>query len=468
MLNPGQFERRLRGVSTAAVVGLVAILAALSYWQVYRSDLGEDDQNPRLLSAFVDPMRGRILDREGNVLARSEADGSRVYSDASVAHVLGYIDPRYGSQGAELAFNDVLTGEGTSGWRGAFEAEFGGRTARGEDLQLTIDPRLQAAAARALGSRKGAVVALDPRNGDILAMVSVPTYDPGALGEDGEALLRDEDSPLLNRATQGLYPPGSTFKVVTAASAFESGVITPATRVNCPGEIVVEGFPISCRNTPQGVGTYPFRDAFTFSVNAIFGDVGARLLGWNRLEATAARFGFGTRLDFTTDTARSQLHSSRADRTQVLLATTAFGQGELLATPLQMAVVAAIVANGGVLVQPHVGLNVVDRAGGKRSAETTTSRRVLTPEVARTLNDLMVGVIEAGQASGVAISGVRVAGKTGTAETGRAGVSHAWFIGFAGAGDAQVAVAVIVEDGGQGGSVAAPIAGQVLRAALAR
>lgn len=445
---------------------LVVLFGALAYWQVFRTDLATHATNPRILSDYYDPERGRLLDREGNELAVSDPDGSRRYLDQSLAHVLGYLSPTYGAQGAELVYNDLLAGKAGASWRAAFEAEFGRSASEGFDVQLTIDPAIQAAAVEGLAGRRGAVVALDPQTGEVLAMVSVPTYDPGAIEEIGEGLLEDETSPLLNRATQGLYPPGSTFKTVTAAAALENGVIDPDTTVECFDSIVIDGFPIACDNVPQGEGTYPFRDAFTFSVNAIFGMVGVDV-GWMRMERTATDFGFGSAPAFTLETSASQLYSPGTELTDTLLASTAFGQGELLATPLQMAMVAAAVANGGVLESPHLGLRALDGNSVAQDLRDGGSRRVLDSDVAATMRDFMVSVVDAGQAAGVAISGVDVGGKTGTAESGT-GTTHAWFIAFAPADDPVIAVAVVVEDGGQGSSVAAPIAGAVIRAALAR
>lgn len=467
MLSPGAFERRLASAGSFSLLVFFVFFAMLAYWQAFRTDLADHDRNPRVLAAFYDPGRGSILDRDGNVLAQSLADGTRYYTDASVAHAVGYLDPRYGSQGVELAFNQDLTGQRPSGWTGAFQAEFDRGRLEGNDVRLTIDPAVQAAAASALGARKGAVIALDPRNGEVLAMVSVPTYDPGGLATAGDALFNDPDSPLLNRATQGLYPPGSTFKTVTAPAALGGEVITPETIVECPGEIVIDGFPISCRNVPQGVGTYPFRDAYTYSVNAIFADVGVKT-GWDRLLRMARAFGFERQLDFTLETAASQVYAPGSELSQVLLASTAFGQGELLATPLQMAVVAAVIANDGELARPRLTLGSYNPAGERiRELEPVESTRILETALARTMRDFMVSVIDNGQASGVAIPGVKVGGKTGTAEAGD-GTSHAWFIAFAPADDPQVALAVVVESGGQGGVVAAPIAGAVIRAVLGR
>ncbi len=467
MLRPGQFERRVYATGSASLLTLLLFFGALAYWQVFRTDLDRDGGNPRVLASFEDPGRGRLLDRDGNELAVSLSNGARRYIDASVAHVVGYLDARYGSQGAELAFNRELTGStGGGSWTAAFNAEFRRSARRGLDVRLTIDRKVQAAAAGALGGRRGAVIAIDPRNGEVLAMVSIPTYDPGALETNGEALLHDPASPLLNRATQGEYPPGSTFKTVTAASALEHGVITPQTTVECHGQKVFDGFPISCGNVVQGEGTYPFKSAFTFSVNAIFAEVGVKL-GWTALLETASRFGFGSAIPFTTETAAAQVIPPGEPLTKVLLANTAFGQGRLLVTPLQMAVIAATIANDGVLASPHLGLAAMDGRAVVSKLEEPGHRRVISQGVAATLRDFMVSVIDAGQASGVAIPGVKVGGKTGTAETG-AGTSHAWFIAFAPAEKPVIAVAVIVENGGRGGEVASPIAGTVIRAALSR
>lgn len=466
MLNSGGFERRLNATGSAALLIGLVFFGALAYWQAFRVDLADDDRNPRVLSAFYDPNRGRILDRDGNVLAESLPSGDRHYTDASTAHLVGYLDPRYGSQGIELAFNEVLSGAAPSGWAGAIRAEFDRGRREGNDVMLTIDPAVQQAAATALGSRKGAVIAIDPRNGEVLAMVSVPTYDPGALGTAGDSLFSDPNSPLLNRATQGLYPPGSTFKTITATGILEKGVATPDTVVTCPGEIVIDGFPISCANTSRGIGTYPFKQAFTYSVNAIFAQLGVKL-GWTGLTDIARRYGFDSQPDFTLETAASQIHAPGSEASTTLLASTAFGQGELLATPMQMALVTATIANGGVLARPHLTLEEASNGKSLGALESPSSRRIISEQLAKTMNEFMVSVVANGQANGVSIQGVAVGGKTGTAEAGD-GTSHAWFVGFAPAEAPTVAVVVVVEHGGQGGVVASPIAGQVIRAALAR
>lgn len=464
MLDPRSFDRRLRATGAASLAVVFLFFGALAYWQVFRTDLAGRADNPRTLEAFHDPSRGRILDRDGNVLAATDPSGARTYTDVSLAHVVGYLDARYGSAGAELAFNEWLAGDAGTSWDAAFDAEFKRHANKGLDVRLTIESSVQAAAVDALAGRPGAVVALDPRTGEVLAMLSLPAFDPAGLAASGEELSADPAAPLLNRATQGLYPPGSTFKTVTALAALDHDVIEPGTTVECPGEVVIDGFPISCSNVPQGIGTYPFSDAFAYSVNAVFAQVGVAL-GWGRLLDTASALGFGAPLDFALETATTRVLPPGADASEVLLATTAFGQGGLQASPLQMALVAATVANDGVLHSPRIGLAVYDGDRTVAEIDSTGERRVVPEAVARQVREMMVAVVEKGQAAGVAIPGVRVAGKTGTAESGT-GTSHAWFIGFAPADEPRVAVAVVVEDGGQGGSVASPVAGAVIRAAL--
>lgn len=455
--------RALRVAASVVIVVALTFVGALVYWQTFRDDLNAHPANPRVAAALAAPGRGRILDRDGDVLAQSLPDGRRSYRTAATAHVVGYLSWRFGAQGAEQAYNDELLGRRGGDWLAALRTELVRGPAHGFDVRLTIDLGVQMAAALALGNRRGAVVALDVRTGDVLAMVSWPNWDPNAFAEVAESLLTDPNSPLLNRATQGLYPPGSTFKVVTAAAALREGLLTPDTLVSCDDAYVVAGYSVSCANVPQGPGTYPFRDAFAYSVNAVFAQVGVEL-GWQSLLRMARDFGFERPIPFDFPTAASRVVSPEAHLTDPLLASTAFGQGELLATPLQMALVAATVANNGILVEPRLFAGLYDGDRRLSGPRPTPSRRVLDESVAAALRQMMEEVVLRGQANLGPVP-VAVAGKTGTAETGR-GTSHAWFVGYAPANGPKIAVAVVVEDGGRGGEVAAPVAGAVIAAAM--
>jgi peptidoglycan glycosyltransferase len=333
---------------------------------------------------------------------------------------------------------------------------------------LTIDPRIQEAAATALGNRPGAVVALDPKTGAVLAMVSTPGYDPAAIDERGASLLTDPSNPLLNRATQGQYPPGSTFKTVTAAAALEAGQYQQDAKFRCPSGYVVEGFVIACKGVPPGVREYDLAHAYAWSVNATFAEIAVNT-GASELVRIARRFGFEERIPFDIALTESHLLRKGESFNNVLLANTGFGQGQLTVTPMQMALVAATVANHGVLMQPYLVQEIRTPSGEVLTRhEPQAIRQVIRPETAAILRGFMVTAVKEGFSGAAAVPGVEVGGKTGTAETGSGQNTHAWFISIAPANDARIAVAVIVENAGQGATIAAPIAQAVMRAALGR
>ncbi len=460
---------RLAPIAILTIVAFVVLSGGLAYWQILRaSDLGSRGDNPRVAQEAHSEDRGRILDRNGEVLAFTDpaAAQPRVYTRPSLAHVIGYTSIRFGQTGIELAEHERLSGVKSDDLFEFVWNELLNQHAKGDDVVLTIDGRLQDAAVDAMAGRTGAAVAIDPRTGEILAIVSNPAFDPNTIETLGDAIRDDPGRPLLNRATQGLYPPGSTFKTVTAAAALDTGLYKPDTRFACHDELVIDGFPIACANVPEGEGEYDWGFGFVHSINAVFAQTGVDL-GWGTLSEYAARFGFETGLGLEIDTSESTLAADPGS--QVQLATTAFGQGELHATPLQMALVAATVANEGEVPQPHLVKRIQKPDGGRVLEERDPGPRgrAISREAARTLRDLMVRNVGEAAGAPAAIAGITVAGKTGTAETGVPGEEpHAWFIGFAPASDPVIAVAVIIENGGFGGSVAGPVAGDIMRAAL--
>jgi peptidoglycan glycosyltransferase len=463
----------IRRVALAFALGFFVLTLGLAWWQVVRADqLANRAGNPRLAEAAVRAQRGTIYAADGTALGRSERgpDGRfrRIYSDPSLAQTLGYVSARYGVTGVEEALNDYLDGQRGRGLLAQIRQELARTPVRGNDVVLTIDPRVQQAAAVALGDRPGAVVALDPRSGAVLALVSSPGFDASAIDRDGEALLKDPRTPLLNRATQGQYPPGSTFKTVTAAAALESGTYAPDARFRCPSGFLVSGFVVACRGVPEGVQEYDFAHAYAWSINATFAEIAVRV-GAPALVQTARRFGFESRIPFDIPLAPSRLLRPGSAFDPVLLASTGFGQGELAVTPLQMALVAAAVANDGVLMEPYL-VQRVQRPDGTvlRERQPRALGQAVRPETAAVLRAFMVTAVREGFGGPAAVPGITVGGKTGTAETTTGRPTHAWFIGLAPAEQPRVAVAVIVEHGGQGSAVAAPIAQAVLRAALVR
>lgn len=471
----------------ALIVALFAVLVAFtSYWAVFDAEaLKEKTANKRPLLEQQRIERGRILAADGTVIARSVAKGRgdnlryvRRYPEGALfGHPVGYSFVREGDTQFEQLHNDELVGE---------ESEFvslldelRGQAQEGNDVVTNLDPEAQRIAMGALEAAGfGAVVAIEPDTGRVRVLASNPPYDPNRIPFDLDELNNDPTSPLLNRATQGQYPPGSTFKVVTAAAALDSGAITPETTLDAPGTLDVQGQPLS-NDYNESFSGIALDTALTNSVNTWFAQVGEEV-GSETLFDYMDRFGFGSApaIDLPDDQVyRSGVFEGgdllgRGDPVDV--ARVAIGQERLAVTPLQMAEVAAAVANGGVLMKPRIWSRVVDPDG--RVVDRLDPSRYNDPideETAAALTTAMEGVVSEGTGTNAAIPGVPVAGKTGTAETpfndacGGADVNQAWFIGFAPADDPEIAIAATVEcTTAFGGDIAAPIFREVAEALI--
>jgi len=460
------------------VVALFGVLIfATSWWTVFGAEpLRDNPSNRRALLEQARVKRGLIKAADGTVLARSvkRSDGTytRRYPEGKLlAHVLGYSFLRYGQAGLESSRNAALTGERDE-LTSIFD-QLSGRREVGDDVITTLDPDAQRTAVDALDGQKGSVVALDPQSGAVKVMASYPQFDPNDIPDTLSRLNRDPDSPLLNRATQGRYAPGSTFKVVTAAAALDTGRFTPDSVVDGSSPKEISGVPLF-NSGGASFGPITLTSALTQSVNTVWAQVGESL-GKRTMAEYMQRFGFYRRppLDYP---AGQRFASGEFDRRGELLPPTsdqidvgrmAIGQDKLQVTPLQMAMVAAAVANDGVLSRPHFTDRVVDPDGRMREdVGRSTVSRVMKKETASQLREMMSNVVREGTGTAAALSGIQVAGKTGTAERGD-GTNQVWFIGLAPVEDPQIAVAVTVErTDGQGGTVAAPIAKQVLEKLL--
>lgn len=457
-------RQRIARTGLVMLAAYLVLLLGATYWQVVRAEELANDPatNARRIEREEQRVkRGRILDRNGVVLAETveQPDGSfvRHYPDAFAPNTVGYHSSRYGSSGAEAAGDRVLRGvdERTS-IRGLFEDLLHIRK-EGDDVRLTLDAELQRAAEAAMGDGPGALVALDPQDGDILAMVSTPSFDPNVpIDDQFEALTNDPASPLLNRATQGLYTPGSTFKTVTLAAALEAGLVTPEDAAECPARIEVLDFPVTSNNEPPGKRTRTVADAYAYSCNTYFAQLGIEL-GEERLTEMARALGLLDPVPFELPTVAGTLATTPdflgSDQS---LAVTAFGQGELQLTPLHLALVAAAAANDGMVPKPHL----------LTSTDSEEWRRAMSPEAAADLASIMEYGVQAGWASTAAVPGISVAGKTGSAEVEPGASSHAVFIAFAPVDDPQIAVAVLKERAGAGSREAGPVAKAVIEAAL--
>jgi peptidoglycan glycosyltransferase len=470
--------------------GLFALLfgvlvAFTSRWTVIEAEsLADNPNNRRPLIEEQRIPRGLILASDGRtVLARSRGQGrgqNRIYTRSYpqgglFAHPIGFSFIRNGRRGLELSRNDDLVGE-----EDEFESILSGLESRdqeGNDVVTTLDVAGTEAARNGLAGRKGAVVAIEPRTGKVRVMVSVPEYDPNAIPAQIGQFNRDrENQPLLNRTTQELYPPGSTFKVVTATAALDTGTVQPDTVIDGSSPRTISGVPLENAGG-QDFGPISFTDALTNSVNTVFAQVGERV-GRERLVEYMRRFGFYE--DPQLDYPGSQMIASgilNGDGDFVDdgfdVGRVAIGQGglegEIRAGPLQMAQVAAAVANRGRLMKPRLTDRVVRKDGRvQERIEPDLQAVVMKPETAEELAGMMGRVVEEGTGTAAALSGITVAGKTGTAEVGaNREFTQPWFICFAPVENPRMAVAVTVErTTGQGGTVAAPIAKSVLEALL--
>jgi penicillin-binding protein A len=499
--------RRLGGYLLFA---FLVVSAGATWWQVVDAqELARRPDNPEVIAARRSALRGAIFDRTGKLLASSVVkDGlsRRTYVDTAFSHIIGYSSLRFGTTALERAYDDVLTGRADPNPLNGVVDDILGRQPQPKDLTLTIDRRLQDFAARQLTGVTGAVVAIDPQTGAILAIVSTPTYDPTPISGDPNgavkpmaAIQANAGKPLVDRARQGIYTPGSIMKVVTASAALDSGSITPSTtfkdqpRQETTG-FVVDGFTI--REHDLGglrPALWPLSEATQVSSNIFFAHVGLEVGAETYLDY-AKRFGFCSPLTIGSGSRSIPVSASYVTRhakdggcapfgDRVEVASAAFGQAQVSVTPMQMCLVAATVANDGVMPEPYVVRDIREHAANSAKGpsgtvlDTTTpgfGHRVISSKTASEERAVMVDAVQgplgrfyagAGSVQLYGVSGVSTAGKTGTAQRSSGLAPHSWFIGFAPAQSGAmpgIAVAVIVEGGGAGSGKAAPIGGQVM------
>jgi len=490
--------RALRRTAVAMFLLFGALFLNLNYVQVVQSDdLSEDPRNSRTLLREYEVARGLMLAGDDEtVLAESEeTDGQlrfqRRYPEAGdYAHLTGYVAVNYGLTELEQSFNDELAGRAQEAFGRNVADILAGRERTGDDLALTIDPTVQQAALDALDGRPGAAVAIDPRSGAILALASTPTFDPNRLADhDREAaaqaweeLNEDPDRPLINRAAREWWPPGSTFKLVTAAAGLEQG-ISPSATYDDPVRLELPQTTATIGNFGGGPcvdgDQITVTTAMEVSCNTTFAEM-AMEVGDDALIEQAERFGFNAE-------PLEQLANPLASRFPTELnepqtAQTGIGEFDVRATPLQMAQVAAAIGNGGVLMEPRVVEAVRDERGATLAQHPAQpfvppgqdSSQAISSSTASALRAMMIDVVDEGTGTNAQIDGVDVAGKTGTAQAREdESAPTPWFAGFAPAVNPEVAVAVVFEDGGgagagaTGGSVGAPAARTIMQAALA-
>ena len=460
--------------------GFLLVLYALlfgftSYWSIFDADsLKANQANRRPLLEEQTIKRGDILASDGSVIARSRPVGKgnnpiyvRHYPQGGLfGNPIGYSFVTQGRVGFELSHNDELVGNKTEFLSVLDELQ--GHSQVGDKVQSALDPAAQQAAVNGLAGRRGSVVAIVPSTGEVRAMVSIPEYDPNQIPKHFAQLNRDQSAPLFNRATQAGYPPGSTMKVVTATAALDSGELTPSSTFSGRSPIEIEGVPLSNSGGEQ-FGTIDMTTALTNSVNTWWAQAGEKI-GKDTMFKYMDRYGFDAkpRLDYPSfQLAASGVYDGNrllGPSDPIDIGRVAIGQERLRVTPLQMAEVASTVANNGELMEPRLWSRVIDPDGRETKLDPARQSRVMSEDTAHTLNTMMQSVVSEGTGTAGAVSGIDVAGKTGTAEIS-SGVNDAWFIGFAPAEDAKIVVAVMIEFGGHGTRSAA-IASKIIQAYL--
>jgi penicillin-binding protein A len=487
--------RQLQVVGGILLALFLAMFVNLNYLHVLRADeLANDQRNARQLIREYETRRGLLIagDETTELALVERTDGQlrylRRYADGpTYAHVTGYYSIVFARSELEASHNDYLIGTAPEAFGRNIADLLAGRERTGDDVVTTIQPEVQRAAAEALGGRRGAVVAMAPRTGEILALVSAPTFDPNRLSSHSrsdiqaywEELQDDPGRPLVNRAVRDWYAPGSTFKLVVAAAALEAGVRPDATYPD-PVALELPQTTATIRNfgrgTCHGGSPITLTQAMVVSCNTTFGQIGLDL-GDEALRDQAEAFGFNARILDDLPSPITSRFPTELNPPQTAQA--AIGQFDVRSTPLQMALVAAAIANNGVLMRPHLVREVLDDRGSevvRFSPEPFApagrpNAQAVSQQTARELRDMLVQAVASGTGRAAAIPGVQVAGKTGTAEASDAAPT-VWFAGFAPADNPRVAVAVILEDGGgegpgaTGGAVAAPVARVVMEAAL--
>lgn len=446
---------------------MLALAITLTYRQAFSEAISAHPGNRRALLEEFYVERGSIFTIDGAPLAVSKKTGEtfkRSYpKGAQSAAVTGYYDPVRGRTGIEAAQSEWLAAgkhfRSFNDWLNAAA----NKPRRGFDVTLTIRSDIQQRAWELLEGRQGAIVALDPKTGAVQALVSRPIFDPNLVADHWPEISSTEGL-LVNRATQGLYPPGSTFKIITTAAALDAGTAKPSSIYNGPAVLPVYGGKVT-NFADQDAGRMSLTKAFAKSTNTIFAQVGLDV-GADRLTRTARGFGFNSEPPLDTFIAKSVIEDP-GSMDRLMTAWTAVGQGETLATPLQMALTGSAIAAEGQIFRPYLTAVVRDYTGLVRfEAGPRPWLRAAKAGTAARIKAMMIESVRSGTSVAAAVEGVKVAGKTGTAEVGGSAQPHAWFVGFAPADDPKVVVVVLVENGGLGGRTAAPIAREIFKTAL--
>ncbi|SHE27429.1 peptidoglycan glycosyltransferase [Tissierella praeacuta DSM 18095] len=455
-------NKRIVVVLIGLCLMFISLIVYISYFQIFEAEaIKNNSYNKRLWINEESILRGSIYDRNGKTLAYSEKIDDtykryyiygRLYS-----HIIGYSYREYGKSGLELQYNNTLLNINENAAINEIK-NIVAPTTEGNSIKLTIDHELQAKARTLLKGKKGSIVAMNPSTGEIYAMVSLPDFDVANLKADWKAITESPDSPLINRATQGLYPPGSTFKLITTIAVLNTANLEEY--YNCTGSTNINGY-VFKDYQGKAHGNIDLRQALIKSCNTYFATKSIEI-GKDRIGNTAERFMINNNIPFDLPIKSSQFpFKENLDKTDIAAA--AIGQGKVLVTPLNMALIVSGIANEGQIVKPILVKEIISKNNKILKKNTTEVLSQGTDSItANKLKDMMVDVVKSGTGKNARIKNIKVAGKTGTAENS-SGKSHAWFVGFAPADEPKIAIAVILEEeGSTGGKSAAPIARDIM------
>ncbi|NMM62271.1 penicillin-binding protein 2 [Clostridium sp. P21] len=469
-------SNNIKKVLMIFLICFIGLISYITYFEMVEGPkIVNNSYNRRLWVKRNEVLRGTIYDRNGKPLTKSsrvnQETQKREYTGGEIfAHALGYVDIKYGITGLERKYDkELMDTDIEDNIKSLIKNKGKEQEKIGDSLKTTLDYDVQNKAYELLGDNKGAVVALNPKTGEVLSIVSKPSFNPNNLQEIWQSVNTDQNRPLLNRATTGLYPPGSTFKTVTAVSALENmpGIRNRTFEDN--GELRISDKYSLHNFAGETFGSIDFKNGYVHSSNVVFGTLGLEL-GNDKLKETSEKFFFNKDIPADGIPVEQSKFPTLKKYEKGSIAQSAIGQSSDLASPLQMALVSATIANGGTMMKPQLVKEVVTSKGQLvKSVQPESLGQIISTNTANTMRDFMKSVVEEGTGGNASIEGVEVCGKTGTAdhqENGKDAPPHSWFIGFAPYDDPQVAVAVIVENGGQGGKAAASIASEVMRTAL--
>lgn len=459
--------KRIRIVLFAIVLLFISLIVYLSYFQLVKADtIKKSSYNKRLWLNEEKIKRGNILDTNDNILAYSEKNEKgtydRIYNyDNLYSHIVGYSNRAYGKVGLELEYNNTLLNISDNLSINEIK-NLVNPSEEGNHLKLTIDHDIQEYTRKALEGKKGAAVVINPKTGEIYSMVSLPDFNISKLNENWNQIIENKNSPFLNRATSGLYPPGSSFKLVTTLGLLENPNLDY--NYNCTGSTTIDGYTLK-DYSDKGHGEVNLSKALAKSCNTYFAEKGVEL-GSDKILNLSERFMINKKIPFDLPTKDSML-PEKMGKTDI--AATSIGQGKLQLTPLNLALISSTIANDGKMMKPILVKNIISpRNNIIKTNHPEILSDVTNERITNDLKNMMVEVVNNGTGTNAQLKDYQVAGKTGTAENA-SGKSHAWFTGFAPANNPKVAIAIILEEEGQtGGSTAAPIARDIIYKVLSK